>query len=146
MKKPTATGRRSFLQSCATSMLAPAMAAQEPPEAVGQLPAQSSLATIPRSEQFTLASAKGTRYRIQVAKPAPINPDLPLMVRGAKPIPIYVLDADLNFGAVTNMSRLMQFGGELPPTVIVGIAYEDEATAERLDYRRGDLTPTKHSG
>ena len=105
---------------------------------------QPALATIRRSEEFLLASAEGKKYRIRVSLPHPIDSDLPLMIRGAKPIPLYVLDGGDNFGAVVDLSRLMQWGGELPPCVVVAVNYEDEAEAERLDYRRLDLTPTKH--
>jgi predicted alpha/beta superfamily hydrolase len=112
--------------------------------ATNQANATAQLATIPRSEEFLLPSAKGQRYRIRIAYPLEIEPDLPLMIRGAKPVPIYVLDGGTNFGAVVTLSRLMQWGGELPPCLVVAIGYEDEEKADRLEYRRYDLTPTQN--
>lgn len=141
MNNDTPIQRRSLIKMCAAAMIAPAVA-----DDVQKQPPGQPLATIPHSEEFVIANAKGMKYRIMVAKPSPINPELPLMVRGAKAAPIYVLDGDENFGAVTDMARLMQFGGELPPCLVVGIGYEDAEAADRLDYRRGDLTPTKNPG
>jgi predicted alpha/beta superfamily hydrolase len=104
------------------------------------------LATLPQSEEFLLPSAEGKRYRIRVSHPHPLDPNLRLMIRGAKPVPLYVLDGGENFGAVVDISRLMQWGGELPPCVVVAVSYENEEEAERLDYRHFDLTPSRNPG
>jgi predicted alpha/beta superfamily hydrolase len=102
------------------------------------------LATIPRSEEFVLRSNSGRAYRIRISLPHDIEPDLPLMIRGAKTVPLYVLDGGESFGAVSSLARTMQWGGELPPCLTVAIGYEDEEKAEKLEYRRYDLTPTQH--
>lgn len=102
------------------------------------------LATIPRSEEFVLRSNAGRAYRIRISLPHDIEPDLPLMIRGAKTVPLYVLDGGESFGAVSSLTRTMQWGGELPPCLTVAIGYEDEEKAEKLEYRRYDLTPTQH--
>ena len=103
------------------------------------------LATIPRSEEFVLRSSAGRAYRIRIALPHEIQPDLPLMIRGARTVPLYVLDGGENFGAVSSLARTMQWGGELPPCLTVAIGYEDEEKADKLEYRRYDLTSTHHA-
>jgi predicted alpha/beta superfamily hydrolase len=66
------------------------------------------------------------------------------MIRGVKTVPLYVLDGGENFGAVSSLARTMQWGGELPPCLTVAIGYEDEEKADKLEYRRFDLTSTQH--
>ncbi|MEW6741358.1 MAG: alpha/beta hydrolase-fold protein [Planctomycetota bacterium] len=99
---------------------------------------------IPDTEVHPLHSEQtGQDYRLFVAHP-PAGP--PLMGRGTSgpPAVVYVLDANLVFGTVVETARLMrQLTGELPPLLIVGIAY---ATDDRLlvgQLRGRDFTPTK---
>jgi predicted alpha/beta superfamily hydrolase len=132
--------RRSVFGTAAALMVT-ATAESAPAPKSGDRP---MLATIPRSGEFVLPSAEGKKYRIRVSQPHPLDPNLRLMIRGAKPIPIYVLDGGDNFGAAVDISRLMQWGGELPPCVVVAISYENEEEAERLDYRHFDLTPSQN--
>jgi hypothetical protein len=132
--------RRVMGLGAAMALSAPLWAKKPEPAANNTLP----LATIPRSQEFVLRSAAGRGYRIRIALPHDIQPDLPLMIRGAKTVPLYVLDGGENFGAVSSLARMMQWGGELPPCLTVAVGYEDEEKADKLDIRRYDLTPTQH--
>jgi predicted alpha/beta superfamily hydrolase len=134
-----AISRRRVLGFGAAMAMASPLLAKKPEAA----PAKPPLATIPRSEEFVLRSAAGRAYRIRIALPHEIEPDLPLMIRGAKTVPLYVLDGGENFGAVSSLARTMQWGGELPPCLTVAIGYEDEEKADKLEYRRYDLTSTQ---
>ena len=144
-------GRRKVLLSTLTlsslPFLAPARATAgvgPPGSGQGRLPV-----TVLRSEQFNLKSAEGREFVIQVGLPHNIDPDVPLMVRGRKPVAIYVLDGDTSFGMVHGLTGMMQWGGDVPPCVVVGITY----LAEYLDRpmaevqpRNLDLTPTSNGG
>ncbi|MBL8268883.1 alpha/beta hydrolase [Steroidobacter sp.] len=94
-----------------------------------------------RSESFTL-KWREREFLIGIARPLDIEPDLPLMLRGYKPVPIYVTDANENFPIVAATCRQMQWGGEVPPCVVVGIDYLDADLAMKEDWRRRELTPT----
>jgi predicted alpha/beta superfamily hydrolase len=60
---------------------------------------------------------------------------------------VYVLDANLLFGTAVEMTRLMsQLYGELPPLLIVGIAYNTDSPALQAELRSRDFTPTTDSG
>ncbi len=100
------------------------------------------LAGIDRSEERLLVGADGQRFLIQIAYPHAVEPDLPLMIRGRKPVPIYVLDGWDNFATVVGLVRMMQWGGSVPPCLVVGIGYADPVAAEKGSRRRYDLTPT----
>lgn len=103
-----------------------------------------------RSEQFSLRSDSGREYIIQVGLPHEVDPDLPLMIRGRKPVTVYVLDGDSSFGMVCDLTRMMQWGGDVPPCLVVGITYPSELlerpVAEEKEPRKFDLTPTPHGG
>ena len=109
-----------------------------------------SLATTIRSEQFGLKSDTGREFIIQVGLPHDVEADLPLMVRGRKPVAIYVLDGDAMFGMVSDMTRMMQWGGDVPPCLVVGITYPfellDHPAADGKEPRNFDLTPTPNGG
>ena len=135
-----AISRRCVLGFGAAMSLSSPLWAKKPEPSAKPLP----LATIPRSEEFLLRAASGRAYRIRIALPHEIEPDLPLMIRGARTVPLYVLDGGENFGAVSSLARTMQWGGELPPCLTVAIGYEDEEKADKLECRRYDLTPTQH--
>ncbi len=115
--------------------------------ALARLPADGSaqpLATIPRSEQFDLKSAEGNVYRIRIGHPHAIEADLPLMIRGRKATAIYVLDGADTFGMTTDLTRYMQWGGDVPPCLTVAIGYPTD-DPEELERRRSfDLTPTEN--
>src|ERR1700761_9237145 len=72
-------------------------------------------AILVRSEQFRLKSDAGREFVIQIARPHDVVPELELMVRGRKPVTIFVLDGDSTFGMVADMTRMMQWGGDVPP-------------------------------
>jgi predicted alpha/beta superfamily hydrolase len=105
--------------------------------------------TVLRTEQFNLKSETGREFVIQVGFPHDIDPDLPVMVRGRKPVAIYVTDGDLMFGMVRDLTRMMQWGGDVPPCLVVGITYPSEQLDHPMSYlhpRDFDLTPTPNGG
>lgn len=68
---------------------------------------------------------------------------------GARPMPdgphqvLYVLDANLFFGTAVEMTRLMhQLFAELPPLVVVGVAYPSSDLKVHGELRNRDFTPT----
>jgi len=79
---------------------------------------------------------------IGIARPLDVDPDLPLMLRGYKPVPIYVTDGTENFPIVASVARQMQWGGEVPPCLVVGVDYLDVDQADKEDWRVRELTPT----
>lgn len=92
------------------------------------------------SEVHTLASTHvpGQRYRILVALPTSYatNPSVRYPV-------LYTLDADLLFGTVTEFTRALPIGQELPETIVVGVGYEVESFVETIGLRARDFTPTE---
>jgi predicted alpha/beta superfamily hydrolase len=106
--------------------------------------------TVLKSEQLNLKSETGREFVIQIGLPHDVDPDLPLMVRGRKPVPVYVLDGDTTFGMVRDLTRMMQWGGDVPPCLVVGIRYPSEEldlpSAKDKDHRRFDFTPTPNGG
>ncbi len=97
------------------------------------------LVSIPRSHVHHLDSdSVGRGFQIWVAEP----------VAGVMPLPpgprqvLYVLDADLFFGTAVETSRLMaQLFGELPPLLVVGIAYGTSPVVQS-QLRTRDFTPS----
>ena len=60
------------------------------------------------------------------------------------PYVLYLLDANLYFGTAVEMTRLMhRLFGELPPFLIVGIAYPTDDAALQGKLRTRDFTPSK---
>jgi predicted alpha/beta superfamily hydrolase len=91
--------------------------------------------TLPGSEVHRIASrAVGDTFEISVALP----PDYGESER-RYPV-VLATDADLAFAAEAQIARLMQFGGEAPAFILVGVGYGDFDVA--LRKRRRDLTPT----
>jgi predicted alpha/beta superfamily hydrolase len=82
----------------------------------------------------------GRELRVWVARPLP-----PFMPRSPEPaFLVCVLDADLFFGTVVETTRLMyQLFGELPPTLVVGVAYPTEDRRVQGELRARDFTPSK---
>lgn len=98
-------------------------------------------ATVSRSETFDMDGPHGP-VRIKVALPHAVSHDLSLMVADRSPAPIYVMDGNEVFGIVTDLARMMQFGGHVPPCLVIGIGYPEEDLASFSKRRRIDLTPT----
>lgn len=99
---------------------------------------------IPKTEVFEIHSVNAEAdFQIWVASPVP----------GMMPFPpgprrcLYVLDANLFFGTAVEMTRIMsQLYGELPPLLVVGIAYDTSVPAIQGELRARDFTPTADSG
>jgi uncharacterized protein len=68
---------------------------------------------------------------------------------GPSPLParaLYVLDADLCFATAVEMTRLMhQLYGELPPILVVGVAYGGDDLRIQSQLRNRDFTPTTNA-
>ena len=97
-------------------------------------------ARIPLTEVRSLQSSTIDRdYTIYVALPVSYSSK----TSDTYPV-VYLLDADLWFGAVTDPTRLLHWEGELPELIVVGIGYgiswSDPDEFQRL--RNIDLTPT----
>lgn len=59
------------------------------------------------------------------------------------PVPLWVLDADLFFGTAVETTRLMhRLYGELPPILVVGVAYGTDDPVLQGERRTRDFTPT----
>lgn len=130
--------RRNILLGVAAAAAAAPAAARSSSIA----PATPKLAGIERSEERLLVGPGGQQFRIQIGHPHKVSEDLPLMIRGHKPVPIYVLDGGENFPTIVGLTRMMQYGGSVPPCLIVGIAYADAERAEEISRRALDLTPS----
>ena len=134
---PTACSRRALFGGLAAGIAAPLSIPTLAKSA-------TSPATISQSEERLVKGPQGQVYRIQIAQPHKIDPDLPLMIREEKLTPLYVLDGASMFPIIVGLTRMMQYGGSVPPCLIVGISYEDDEAAERDFQRAYDLTPTKN--
>lgn len=102
-------------------------------------------ATIPNTEEFLMDGPHGRKLRIQISHPHPDDPSLSLPIQDQKPVPIFVLDGGLTFGLFSTVTRYMQWGGELPPSLVIGVGYEDEAEAYNENYRLFDFTSANPS-
>lgn len=106
--------------------------------------AGSSPVPIPATEVHTVFSEHvGTEFQVWIAHPVP----------GIMPFPpgprrvLYVLDANLFFGTAVEMTRIMsQLYGELPPLVVVGVAYPTDDPVLQAELRARDFTPSCDSG
>jgi predicted alpha/beta superfamily hydrolase len=97
--------------------------------------------TIQGTEVHSIQSQHvGRELRVWVARPLP-----PYIPRPPEPaFLICVLDADLFFGTVVETTRLMyQLFGELPPTLVVGVAHPTEDRRLQGELRARDFTPSK---
>jgi predicted alpha/beta superfamily hydrolase len=100
----------------------------------------TSPVSLARTEDHLIRSRHvGADFHLWVAHPIP-------GWSGPSPIPpraLYVLDADLCFGGVVETTRLMhQLYGELPPILVVGIAYGGDDPMLQSQLRNRDFTPT----
>ena len=99
---------------------------------------------IPHTEVHRLRCGRaGADFELWIARP----------VAGVMPLPegprsvLYVLDANLFFGTAVEMTRIMaQLYGELPPLLVVGIAYGTDDPGLQAELRARDFTPTADSG
>lgn len=63
------------------------------------------------------------------------------------PVVLWVLDGDLYFGTAVELTRIMhQLYGELPPILVVGVAYGTDDPRVQGELRTRDLTPTSDPG
>ncbi|MGN6820442.1 MAG: alpha/beta hydrolase [Sphingomonas sp.] len=139
----TSLSRRSILAG------AGALGAAALPGAVAaatKTPTSPPEATLPHSEMFALTSAEGRTYGVSIGYPLPDDPDITLAIKGRKPVPVYTTDRWTSFGLLVSISRLMRWGGELPPIVVIAIGYVDEQKGYADDTRALDLTPTGNPG
>ena len=99
-------------------------------------------ATIPATEVIAIQSKNVKQeYRVSVALPF----SYPSKPRKRYPV-IYLLDANICFGMVTEMTRIMSLCGTIPETIVVGIGYPvdeplDAAFNQFAVLRSRDLTP-----
>ena len=100
---------------------------------------------IRNSEMWNLTSAfNGQTYEIDVFLPRGYNPKTSRL-----PV-IYVLDAEYNFGCVAYITSRLIKNGDIPPVIVVGIAY-NTGYDEYYALRERDCTPPSkinglHSG
>lgn len=100
--------------------------------------------TIPNTEVHVIHSDHvAADFELWIARP----------MAGVMPLPpgprkvLYVLDANLFFGTAVEMTRIMsQLYAELPPIVIVGVAYPTSDPALQAELRARDFTPTADAG
>ncbi len=95
--------------------------------------------TIHRSEDHVLHSEHvEDDFRLWIAPPvAGFRPSQ------EPPVTLWVLDGDLFFGAAVDTTRLMhRLYGELPPILVVGVAYGHDRVEMHGEIRNRDLTPT----
>ncbi|MGB7087350.1 MAG: alpha/beta hydrolase-fold protein [Phormidesmis sp.] len=100
--------------------------------------------SIPDTEIHSLRSEIiGDDFELWIAKPqAGFMPAPP-----QPPEVLFVLDANLCFGTAVEMTRLMhKLYGELPPIVVVGIAYPTENGLAQSALRNRDFTPSADAG
>lgn len=98
--------------------------------------ANATQVTVTRSSQYHLTSKiNGRVYRVMVSTPFMFDP-------GASYPVVYVLDANVFFGTVTDAVHFMSFAKEMAPAIVVGIAYPTDDLTAWVRERRFDLTPT----
>jgi len=109
-----------------------------------QEPNVNDRVTIPQSTVFDIRSeAADADFQIWVATPVP---GMMPLAPGARHV-LYVLDANLFFGTAVEMTRVMiALYRELPPTIVVGIAYDTSVGSVQAELRARDFTPTVDAG
>ena len=58
---------------------------------------------------------------------------------------LYILDSDIAYGMAASIARYLQFGGNIPELIIVGIGY-GTLRKEEGNMRQRDYSPTEKSG
>ena len=100
--------------------------------------------SIPDTEVHSLYSKSvGDDFELWIAKPQPgfasASPSSPIL--------LFVLDANLCFGTAVEMTRLMyKLYGELPPILVVGVAYPTADGLHQAALRNRDFTPSEDAG
>ena len=133
---------RSVLKTSLLSVLFLAGCLSPAPKPGTQGEPVTAEAKVPLTEVRTLnSSTVGRDYTISVALPVSYSRE----TSNTYPV-VYLLDADLFFGAVVEPTRLLHWEEELPELIIVGIGYgilweDDPDEFQRL--RTTDLRPTE---
>ena len=98
--------------------------------------ADATPVAVARSSQYALTSKiNGRTYRVMVSTPFMFDPAV------AYPV-VYVLDANVFFGTVTDAVYFLSFSKTVAPAIVVGIGYQSDDLNVWLRERRLDLTPT----
>lgn len=99
----------------------------------------TSSVSIPNTEVHSLYSKRVQNdFELWIAKP-----QAGFIPTTALPNVLFVLDANLCFGTAVEMTRLMhQLYGELPPILVVGIAYPTADILRQGMLRNRDFTPS----
>ncbi len=99
-----------------------------------EMPAPVSVLT---TELHEFRATDGTAFDLFVALPTGYVAD------GSVEYPVfYLIDASQTFAALVQMYRLMEFGGDLPPMILVGVDRAGVSWDEWFVARMFDLTPT----
>ncbi|NIP57913.1 MAG: hypothetical protein GWM92_06625, partial [Gemmatimonadetes bacterium] len=100
--------------------------------------------TIPHTHLHPLRSEHvDADFELWIAEPRRLWAGTPVGPRGA----LYVTDANLFFGTAVEMTRIMnQLFGELPPLLVVGIAYPTDDPRISAELRNRDFTPSEERG
>jgi uncharacterized protein len=109
-----------------------------------EMPGMNDPVTIPQSTVFDIHSDEADAdFQIWIATPVPGMIPFPPGPRHV----LYVLDANLFFGTAVEMTRIMSaLYRELPPMIVVGIAYHPASPATQAELRARDFTPTVDVG
>lgn len=93
---------------------------------------------IPNTQVFTLDSADtGNSYNMVISLPGDYSPD-----DKTKTYPvIYVLDAQWQFPLIYTMSGAVNYDGDMPSPILVGISWK-ETNGNLMALRNVDLTPS----
>ncbi len=107
------------------------------------------------AQTITNADDKGSIYNTQVKKIQSISVEddfyiyisLPKSYEATnKHYPVlYILDGDMAYGMAASIARYLQFGGNIPELIIVGIGYGTLRKVEG-NMRQRDYSPTEKSG
>lgn len=88
------------------------------------------------AEYFNMESQQvGDTFRIFVGKPATINPD------SSYPV-IVALDGNAAFSSLLGTQRMLNQGGEVPASFVIGIGYPGNTLMQAMANRNRDYAPT----
>ena len=119
----------AFLATSSTAVAGERGSATLPKPHAYQAPFEAETIDLPRA-------ANGIDYRLYVRKP------LREPRAGEKVVTVYVLDALWNFPAAATMLANAEYLGQLPPLLLVGVGYRDDADGGHEENRTRDYTPT----
>jgi predicted alpha/beta superfamily hydrolase len=98
---------------------------------------ESSEVSVPATEMHEFRATDGTDFDLFVALPKDYVAD------GSVEYPVfYTIDASQTFAALVQIYRFMEFSGELPPMILVGVDRAGVSWDEWWVARILDLTPT----